>query len=76
MIFLHMIKEWIVIFWDWFWYFRRGKVKYRVFDLGGTFNATASNGKVAVWNCYGSSPEAAKAMAQYQLRIAYKTEKI
>jgi len=34
--------------------------------------ASASDGKVAVWNCYGSTPEATIEMAQFQLRNAYE----
>lgn len=66
------ISEWLIIFWDWFWYFRCGKVKYRVLYLGDTYKASASDGKIAVWNCYGSTPEAAKEMANFQLRRAYE----
>lgn len=54
-------------FWDWFWYYRRGKVKYRIYDFGDTYMASASNAKRTVWNCYGSTPEAAKEMALWRL---------
>jgi len=71
-VYLQIIKEWLIICWDWFWYFRRGKVKYQVLDLGDTYVANASDGKIAVWNCYGSTPETAKEMAQFHLRKAYE----
>jgi hypothetical protein len=29
-----------------------------------------SNGRVIIWNCYGSTPEAAKDMALYRFNIA------
>jgi len=61
-------------FWDWFWYFRRGKIRYRVWEQGDTCKAMASNGKLAVWNCYGSTPEQAKAMAAYRLEKAIDEE--
>ncbi|MCM3671069.1 hypothetical protein M3181_19090 [Mesobacillus maritimus] len=72
MLLLLKINEWLNIFWGWFWYFRRGKVRYRVFYFGDTYMACASNGKVSVWSCYGNTPEAAKEMAQFQLRRAYE----
>ncbi|MBY0099445.1 hypothetical protein [Mesobacillus maritimus] len=71
-----MLNDWLYILWDWFWYFRRGKVKYRVLDLGDSYEANASDGNIAVWNCYGSTPEAAKEMAEFQLRRAYEESEI
>ncbi|MFJ5716515.1 hypothetical protein [Neobacillus sp. NPDC093127] len=59
---------WINRFWDWFWYFRRGKVRYRVWDHGDTYNAMASNGQMSVYNCHGSTPEQALEMAKYRLK--------
>lgn len=64
------MRAWINVAWDWFWYYRRGKVKYRVWNFGGTYQACASNGKMAVWNCYGSTPEKAKEMAEFRLKQA------
>jgi hypothetical protein len=61
---------WINAFWDWLWYYRRGKVRYRVFDYGDTYCASASNGNTAVHNCYGSTPEQAKEMALFKLKKA------
>jgi hypothetical protein len=60
--------------WDCFWYYRHGKVRFHVFDLGDSYNAFASNGNVAVWNCYGSTPEQAKEMAMYRLKQAMEKE--
>ena len=71
LLFIIVIKENLTIFWDWFRYFRRGKVKYKILDLGDTYKASASDGNIAVWNCFGSTPEAAKEMAEFQLRRAY-----
>lgn len=59
---------WLSSFWDWFWYFRLGKIKYRVTYLGDTYRASASNGKTTIWNCYGSTPEKAKEMAHFHLK--------
>lgn len=61
---------WILDIWDWFWYYRRGKIKYWVTDFGDTFSCLASNGKLTVYNCYGSTPEHAKEMALYKLNSA------
>ena len=71
---MYLIKKWIRELWDWFWYFRLGKIRYRVFDFGDTYNAMAmaSEGKMSVWNCYGNTPENAKEMALYRLRRAYE----
>ncbi|CAH2714784.1 hypothetical protein BACCIP111895_01960 [Neobacillus rhizosphaerae] len=71
---MYIIHEWLSRFWDWFWYFRRGKIRYHVFDFGDTYNAMASDGKVAVFHCYGSTPEAAKEMAFYRMRRVYEKE--
>ncbi|MEH7086698.1 hypothetical protein V7139_28815 [Neobacillus drentensis] len=57
-------------FWDWFWYHRRGKIKYRVWGFGIEFRAYASNGNLTIWNCYGSTPEAAKEMALFRFKLA------
>lgn len=62
---LDSIKE----FWDWFWYYRHGKVKYYVLDFGDTYYVSASNGKVASHNNYGSTPEMAKEIALFKLNI-------
>jgi hypothetical protein len=61
---------WQNVFWDWFWYYRRGKIRYRVWDLGYECKAMASDGKVSVWKCYGSTKEAAKEMALFRLNQA------
>ena len=63
-----IIRDWLQTFWDWFWYFRRGKIRYRIFCDGETYIAMASDGKISVWNCYGTTALAAKEMAQSQLR--------
>lgn len=60
--------------WDWFWWYRKGKIKYRVWDYGDSYNAMASNGKVWVWNCYGSTPKEAKEMALFRLNQRLKKE--
>ena len=52
----------------WFFYYRHGKIKYRVFDYGDTYMATASDGTATVANCYGSTPEDAKRLALYRLK--------
>lgn len=59
---------------DYLRYYRRGKIKYRVFDFGNTYNAFASNGYTAVWNCYGSTEAAAKEMALFRLNQVMKEE--
>lgn len=59
---------------NWFWYYRRGKVRYHVWNDGDTFNASAHNGKLSVWNFYGGTPEAAKEMALYRLNGALAAE--
>ncbi|SDM16932.1 hypothetical protein [Bacillus sp. OK048] len=65
---------WISETWNWFWYYRRGKIKFNVWDFGDTYNAMACNGETTVWNCYGSTPEAAKEMALVKLNLALKEE--
>lgn len=60
--------------WDWFWWYRKGKIKYRVWDFGDTYNAMASNGVHTVFNCYGSTPKEAKEMALYRLNQTLKKE--
>jgi hypothetical protein len=54
-------------FLTWFLYYRRGKVKFWVWNDGDSYNASASNGKGTVNNCYGSTPEAAKEVALFRL---------
>jgi hypothetical protein len=61
---------WVSAFWDWFWYFRKGKIKYRILNFGNTYCASAHNGKVSVWNCYGSTREQAIEIAKYKMRVA------
>ncbi|WP_310359664.1 hypothetical protein [Neobacillus drentensis] len=61
-------------FWDWFWYYRKGKIKYRFWDEGNTFSASASTGEISVWNCYGPTRAAAKEMALYRLKQAMERE--
>jgi hypothetical protein len=65
-----ILPWWISEPWDWFWYYRRGLIRYHVWDFGDTYNAMASNGKITVGNCYGGTPEAAKEMALYRLKEA------
>ncbi|MEH7749241.1 hypothetical protein V7659_30185 [Neobacillus drentensis] len=71
---MYKINEYLSGLWDWFWYFRKGKIRYHVFDFGDTYNAMASDGKTAVWNCYGSTPEAAKELALYRLLVVNNVE--
>lgn len=63
-------------FWNWLIYYRRGKIKYYVYDYVDTFKCMATNGKVAVCNCYGSTPEKAKEMALYRLNKALNEEPV
>jgi hypothetical protein len=56
--------------WDWFWYYRHGKVKYQIWDNGDHYHVDASDGKITVCNCYGSTREAAKEMALFRLKQA------
>lgn len=58
----------ITAIWDWLWYYRRGKIKYNVYDYGDTYMATASNGKITVLNFYGSTEKSAKEMALWKLK--------
>lgn len=55
-------------FWDWFWYYRKGKIKFHVIDLGDSYKVSACNGKETVWNCYGGTIEQAKEIALWRLR--------
>ncbi|QIZ08476.1 hypothetical protein HFZ78_18640 [Priestia megaterium] len=71
---MHIINEWLSGLWDWFWYFHQGKIKYKVFDHGDTYKVMATDGRTAVWNCYGSTPEAAKEMALFKLKLALNEE--
>lgn len=71
---LIILPWWIKNAWDWFWYYRRGKIRFYVWDLGDTYNVSASNGKMIVYNCYGSTPESAKEMALYRLKKALNEE--
>ncbi|HJV16656.1 MAG TPA: hypothetical protein VJ546_04605 [Bacillales bacterium] len=41
--------------WDWFWYYRHGKIKYQIWDNGDHYHVDASDGKITVCNCYGST---------------------
>lgn len=59
--------DWFEKVWDWFWSYRKGKIKYRVWDFGDSYNAMASNGINTVFICYGSTPKDAKEMALYRL---------
>ncbi|MBT2727816.1 hypothetical protein J7E63_12795 [Bacillus sp. ISL-75] len=65
---------WINAFWDWFWYYRRGKIKYRVWDLGFECKASASNGDLTIWNCYGGTREQALEMAKFRMKKALAEE--
>lgn len=56
--------------WNWYWYYRHGKIKFHVLDFGDYYKASASNGEITVWNCYGSTKKAAKEMASYRLQKA------
>lgn len=70
---IFLIRDWMQRFWNWFWYYRRGKVKYYVYrDDLDTYSAMASDGNTIVCNCYGSTPEAAKEIAKYRLTQANK----
>lgn len=61
---------WLEELWYWFWYYRRGKIKFKVWKLGDTYEVAASNGWETVVNCFGSTPEQAKEMAIYKLNRA------
>jgi hypothetical protein len=67
---VNILTSWLNDLWDWFWYYRRGKIKYKVWDYVYEYKAISSNGKIVVWNCYGSTPEKAKEMAQFKLNKA------
>lgn len=69
-----ILPWWMNEAWDWFWYYRRGKVKFNVWDYGDTYNASAHTRKISVWNCYGGTPDAAKEMALYRLNRAINRE--
>lgn len=56
--------------WEWFRYYRHGKIKFHVLDFGDYYKANASNGEITVWNCYGSTKKAAKELASYRLQKA------
>lgn len=60
--------EWFEELWDWFWWYRKGKIKYRVWNFGDSYSTMATDGIVSVWNCYGSTPKDAKEMALYKLK--------
>ncbi|MEH7503303.1 hypothetical protein V7152_15040 [Neobacillus drentensis] len=64
----------IISFWDWFWFYRRGKIRYRVWDLGFECRASASNGKFTVWNCYGSTPDQAIEVAKFRMKKALEED--
>ncbi len=61
---------WLHECWDWFWYYRRGKIKYKIWNEGTMYNITASNGKMTCYNCRGTTIERAKEMALYRLNMA------
>lgn len=69
-----IIPWWLNEFWDWFWYFRRGKVRYRVWNNGETYRASASNGRLTIWNCYGGTQEQALEIAKYRMKKATSEE--
>jgi hypothetical protein len=69
-----LLPWWIREFWYWLYYYRRGKIKYVVWDYGDTYMAAASNGHYTVWDCYGSTPEQAKEMATVRLKLALNRE--
>lgn len=58
------------LYYDWFFYFRRGKVRYTVWNEGDAYHAVASNGNITVFNCYGSTLEQAKDIANFRLKQA------
>jgi hypothetical protein len=65
---VNKVFSWFLKYWNWFLYFRQGRIKYKVWAEGDIFCACASDGKLSVWNCYGTTPEAAKEMAKYKLK--------
>lgn len=54
--------------WNWFWY-PRGRVRYRIWLDGDRYIASVSNGNVTVYN-YGNTPELAKEAALFKLQQA------
>ncbi|MBT2727814.1 hypothetical protein J7E63_12785 [Bacillus sp. ISL-75] len=50
-------------------------VKMRFYDFRDCFMATASTSDCSVWNCYGSTKEAAKEMALFRLNQALEEGK-
>ncbi|WP_156431213.1 hypothetical protein [Bacillus sp. FJAT-29814] len=68
------MPAWLWNFWYWFWYFRKGKVAFHVVDYGDIYHAIASNGKVTVCNCYGSTRDSAIEMAAFKLKKALEEE--
>ena len=54
-------------FFDWLFYYRRGRIKYWIYDYGDSYLGMASDGNATVCNCYGSTKEAAKEMAVWKL---------
>lgn len=59
--------------WNWFW-FRHGKIRYRIWIDEDRYIASASNGYVTAYN-YGSTPETAKEAALFKLQQALNPEK-
>jgi hypothetical protein len=47
---------------------RKNRVKVTVFKDGDGYNAMATDNKLGVYNCYGSTEEAAKEIALYKFR--------
>ncbi|QVY60915.1 hypothetical protein [Cytobacillus gottheilii] len=65
-------------FWNWFWFYRKGKVKFRVFIIDDMYNVSAETKNRSVHNCYGTTLEIAKQIAMFRLnnresRIIYGT---
>ncbi|MBO0962458.1 hypothetical protein J1P26_22450 [Neobacillus sp. MM2021_6] len=69
-----ILPWWVIAFWDWFWYFRRGKIRYRVYNQGDTWKAMAVTKDMAIWNCYGGTREQALEMAKYRMKKALNEE--
>lgn len=63
-----LLYEYLCRFWDWFWYYRRGMIKFHIVNCGDHFKVSASDGKSTVWNCYGSTLEEAKKIAIWRLK--------
>lgn len=70
-----LIPSWIRIFFDWFRYYRKGKIKYEVYKLQDIYVASASNGEITVLNCIGNTPEEAKEIANFKLLVAIENSK-